>query len=187
MKKRFIMLLIAAASTLLISTNSFASGEDSSGIPIQDFSLTISPVHLLISTVELNGEFNLNNNFGLALIGGIGQPTFEYSDGTEDTFTLYEVGGQLIGYPFGTFRHGMQIGIEGIYMNISTSSDNVDAEGLGFSGGAFAGYKFISQGGFTFCIQLGVQKVFAKATSGSDSASDSAVMALLNLNFGYSF
>ena len=67
------------------------------------------------------------------------------------------------------------------------SDSNLSAKGEGVAVGPFLGYKYTADVGFTFDAQLGIERVFAKATSGSSNASDSTYVPLLNLNVGWSF
>jgi hypothetical protein len=146
------------------------------------FSLTISPVHLLLPVVELTGEARVHDRFGVALIGGAGR----YTDKNAGiSASVYEVGGQLRFYALGDFRHGMQIGGEVLYVHLS--DPNISATGSGLAAGPFLGYKVMTDAGFTFDTQLGFEHVFVRGESGGSTASDEANLVLLNLNIGWSF
>jgi hypothetical protein len=151
--------------------------------PRRVFSLTISPVHLTFPVVELTGEIRAHDKLGLALIGGAGRYTDKSS---AITAAVYEAGAQLRFYPVGDFRHGMQVGAELLYLHVSQSS--LALAGQGVAVGPFLGYKVMADAGFTFDAQLGFQYAEVRATEGSNAGnSDRGIIALLNLNIGWSF
>lgn len=180
-----------------VESNEVETGEVKSGHthPDFDFSLTMSPLHLALPMLELNGELKLANKFGMSLIGAYGRPRVvaTYSDGTKEnyTFSAYELGGQCVFYPIGNFRHGMQLGAEVLYVKVLGNIDNVSLEGAGLGVGPFIGYKLIFDNGITLNAQLGVERLFLRASasdsSSSANANDKKTTALLNLNVGYSF
>ncbi len=138
-------------------------------------------------------EVRPTDHFAIAAIGGYGSITLKDGLGDSTTFSVYELGGQLIGYPLHEFD-GLQLGAEFLYAHVS--SDNLDETtttgvGLGYAVGPLVGYKLITSGGFTFLVQGGVEYFHAEATaqnqSTSASAEDKHVIPLLNLNIGWSF
>lgn len=158
----------------------------------RNVSLTLSPIHLIFPVLELTGEVRLTDHFGLAGIFGYG--SIEASDGLEThRFKVLEAGGQLSGYVLAPFD-SLHFGLELLYVNVSgdNRTGTVSGVGEGVAVGPFVGYKLITSGGFTFVAQGGVQymavRAEAKDTAGNtDSAEQKSVIALLNLNIGWSF
>jgi hypothetical protein len=151
--------------------------------PRRVFSLTLSPLHLLIGPiVELTGEARVHDKVGLALIGGVGK----YSDNSVGvSASVFEAGGQVRVYVVGDFRHGMQLGGELLYLHLSDTS--IAATGEGVAVGPFLGYKVMADAGFTFDAQVGFEHVSARAQSGTSTAANKDFIPLLNLNIGWSF
>lgn len=159
--------------------------------PMTSFSLTISPIHLLLPILELTGEFRLGTQAGLALIAGGGRVSVAQSDGTKVTFNVYECGGQLRYYLTGSFRRGMQLGAEILYVHVNGSLQDITGVASGLALGPFVGWKTTSYSGFTFEIQGGVE-VVTMGTSVSDSSGGSSsssvdYIPLVNLGIGWSF
>jgi hypothetical protein len=149
--------------------------------PHRVFSLTFSPVHLVFPIVEMTAEIRAHDKLGIAVIGGAGR----YTDRSASiSASVYELGGQLRFYPIGDFRHGLQVGVETLYLHLSNPA--ISLGGVGIAVGPFLGYKVISDAGFTFDAQLGGQYVAARATNGSGESGDTTIV-LLNLNVGWSF
>lgn len=163
-----------------------ANGNAVNPHPHRTFTLTISPFHVLERIVELTGEYRALDKLGIAVVAGIGQ----YKDDDRQLAALvYEAGAQVRYYLLGDFRHGMQVGAELAYLHVASEQVLSTAEGVGI--GPFLGYKIITDVGFTFDGQLGVQYLAAHATSKSGvapgSETDSTWIPLLNLNVGWSF
>ncbi len=161
--------------------------------PDRSLYLSISPLHLLLPVIELTAEARLTRNLGVSVLGGYGSvrpPT------TNVRFDVWEVGGQLTGYPVGHFDHGMQLGVEAVYLGVSgnDSSGNVKvvAAGTGFAAGPFLGYKLATKVGFTFNVQGGVEYVLVQADAKSSTGATASAEAtrwipLVNANVGWSF
>jgi len=160
---------------------------------VRNASLTISPVHLVLPIFELTGELRVVDHVGLALIGGYGSVTAESSTRTEK-FTAYELGGQAVWYPMKPF-HGLHLGAEFLWVKVKADDLNggeVKGVGTGAAVGPLVGYKVLSDGGFTFVAQGGVQYIAVQAeandsSGNSSTADDSRWIPLLNLNLGWSF
>jgi len=155
--------------------------------PRRVFSLTMSPLHLFLPVVELTGEARVADKLGIAGIAGAGKVSDDSASGTKLTAGVWELGAQVRYYLFGDFRHGMQLGAELLYMHLSSSE--LAVSGAGVAVGPFAGYKIITDIGFTFDAQLGVEYVAARAETNdlARKASDHSFIPLLNLNVGWSF
>lgn len=200
-RTKFTLGLLIASALLLVSNTSFAAGTGSVATmdePTHLMSVTFSPVHLAEPVVEITAEFKAHDQWGLALVGGGGTMTAESDIIGDQTYTVWEVGGQLRYYLLGDFDHGMQLGAEVLYVNVSnddveTSSGSFSSLGQGLGVGPFVGYKIATDIGFTFDAQLGVARTFVTAeaehtesgTTGEAEESDWA--PLLNLNVGWSF
>ncbi len=163
-------------------------------------SITISPIHLVYPIVEITGEYAVNKKIGVAGLVGVGSIPLDTTvvNGTTtskstERLSAWEVGGHFNYYVIGGFDHGMQLGVEAIYLKIAKSQSNYSsaAAANGFAVGPYVGYKVIANIGFTFEANLGFQYVTAraKATSGTTTATaeDKTIIPLLNLNVGWSF
>ena len=159
-------------------------------------SLTFSPLHLISPIAELQLEAKVIPHLGVAVIGGFGstkaQPT--NPDYSQDRFSVWEVGGQLVAYPLRDFS-SLQLGAELLYIHVSTNrfdGATVEAAAGGVALGPFIGYKLLTEIGFTFFAQGGFEYVAARA-EGTDSQGNTehneqqAFIPLLNLNVGWSF
>jgi hypothetical protein len=159
--------------------------------PMTTVSLTISPILLLLPILELTGELRLGTQAGLALIAGGGRVPVTQSDGTKVTFTVLEGGGQLRYYVTGSFRRGMQVGAEILYVHVNGSLQDITGVASGLAMGPFFGWKMTSYAGFTFDVQGGVEVVTmgtrVSDSSGGSSSSNVDYIPLLNLNIGWSF
>jgi hypothetical protein len=167
-------------ATTVASTTAHADDDRS-----HDVALTFSPLHLVLPVVELQGEFNLGNAMSASAILGIGQA----SDANDIVnATVIEIGGQFTYYLVGGFDHGMQLGAEVLFVYL-TDADAVPGGvfGGGLSLGPYIGYKVAADFGLTFMAQLGVAVMAVAAASDDESASDSAITPLLNINVGWSF
>ncbi|MGZ3416872.1 MAG: hypothetical protein ACXWUG_16390 [Polyangiales bacterium] len=205
---RFLPLALAAATFAIPAAahaeNAGPAPTAADDEPVHHVSLTFSPIHLLMPIFEVTGEVAVTNKIGVAAIVGagsvpvktttttVGASSIQTAETTEH-YSAWEVGGHFNYYVIGNFDHGMQLGVEGMYVHVATSNSDVRAVGTasGFAIGPYAGYKIATRIGFTFEGNLGVQYVAARAnaTSGSQTAtaSGSSVIPLVNLNIGWSF
>lgn len=164
--------------------------------PSQRVSITFSPLHLISPIFELEAEIMVVPHFGVGVIGGIGSIEAETGDPEigNERFQAYELGLQLAGYPLRDF-HSLELGVEVLWVNVR--SENIDGqdvrgEGSGIAVGPFVGYKLMTDVGFTFFVQGGLQMVTATAEAtdaegNTDTAEESGLIPLLNLNVGWSF
>jgi hypothetical protein len=158
---------------------------------------SFSPLHLIFPIFEAQVEARLHRRIGAAIIGGYGVVKVD-SLLAEYKFKVWELGGQIVGYPVGHFDHGMQLGVEVLYAGVSAddtatnSGVTVSGSANGLSFGPIIGYKLATKIGFSFNIQLGAAyltaRAEAKATGGqAASSSQSNFVPILNLNLGWSF
>lgn len=145
--------------------------------------ITFSPIHLVIPMAEVTAEVRIAPKLGVAVIGGLGMIR---DATTNDRITLVEGGASARYYVTGSFRTGLQVGAEALYVHASTTDMSVDvrARGLGLS--PFAGYKWTHRSGFTLEGQIGATWFALRAKSSTSTASDSGVGPMLNLNLGWS-
>lgn len=146
--------------------------------------ITISPLHGFVPMLELTGELRVGRKLGIAAIGGAGAIRDEVTD---QLIRVYEAGASVRYYVLGTFRHGMQLGGELLYVHANTDNTMVEvrAQGLGIS--PFVGYKWTSRIGFTIDTQLGISFMTAQGEASTGATAEkSKVGALLNLNLGWS-
>lgn len=161
--------------------------------PERSLALTLSPLHLLFPMVEVTGEYRVGPRLGVAAILGAGK--FSTTDSADTTlrFTAGELGASARYYALGSFRAGLQVGVELLYLAISLGDNPqmVQATGDGLSLSPFVGYKWTARGGFTIEAQggLSILAVQAHATDGTSSSSSeqSRVSPMINFNLGWSF
>ena len=168
------------ALLLLVPASALAgdkTGEDFTG------TVTVSPIHLTISIVELTGELQVIDDVGVGIIGGWGQ----YDDNT----TIWELGMKGRYYLLGDFKTGLQLGGELLYIGANSSDSGVSATASGPSIGPFVGGKWTADFGLTLELQIGAQyfAVQGRGTDGTNTATseESGFGPLINLNVGWSF
>jgi hypothetical protein len=163
------------------------------------FSITLSPLHLLLPIVELTAELRAVPHFGVALIAGYGSIHVDSTDPeTLDSqrVAVTELGGQLLAYPLESFE-SLQLGAEVLWLHAflddaQFGSGTVSASASGVAVGPLIGYKYLARGGFTFIAQGGAGYLVAHANarnSYGDTADDDAkqFIPILNLQLGWSF
>ncbi len=162
-------------------------------------SVTLSPFLLLNPVVKVNAERRLLDKLGVAASLQVGQITVESTlngETSETAFTTFGGGVSPRYYLLGSFIHGMQLGGELGYTYVGADDvgdTGISGVGQGVNLGAFLGYKIAANIGFTFELQAGVQYLIATASAEDDasgesaSASENAILPLVNLNVGWSF
>jgi hypothetical protein len=152
--------------------------------PDPSVAITVSPLHLALPMAEVTAEVRVAPKLGVAVIGGIGRMHIQT---TNEPVALVEGGASIRYYVTGSFRSGLQVGGEALYLHGSTEAMNVDikARGLGLS--PFIGYKWTHSSGFTFDGQIGASYMAARGEAATgQSAEKSKFGPLLNLNIGWS-
>ncbi len=192
MNLRSALLSLAAASTLL-SREADAADQK----PERQVSVTISPIHLIFPIVEITAEYAVTRQIGVAAILGYGTisiPTQRITAAgistTTEKIRAYELGAHFNYYVLGNFDHGMQLGVEALYVGVA--GDGPQTTGITASGlalGPYVGYKIITNVGFTFEANGGAQYVTLRGSNANngDTASQKKVIPLVNLNIGWSF
>jgi hypothetical protein len=195
-------LISVFALFLAVSSNAAAQ---SSGGSDSRVSLTISTLNLakpIISDesieyspeIELMGEVNINDKFGVAGIANFGRAKLvDFADPLDLNIAKFGLQGAY--YPIGHFGHGMQLGVQAMRTQVFGSGDvqNIDLQAAAnaTSLAGFIGYKIISEPGFTFVAQAGGGPRFISAVASSDQNSESssgvAPKIIVNLNAGWSF
>ncbi|TNF23677.1 MAG: hypothetical protein EP329_26910 [Deltaproteobacteria bacterium] len=153
-----------------------------------EVAITISPIHLVLPVFEVQAEIRATEQVSASVILGFG--SVKVSDGfTTDSFSVFEIGGQVAYYALGDFDHGLQLGAELLYLGVSAEagSEFEGVFGRGLSLAPFVGYKVAADFGLTFCAQIGPAIFLVSAQSDTASESDSDVGVMLNLNLGWSF
>ena len=147
--------------------------------------ITVSPLHLFVPMAEVTAEVRADHKLGIAVIGGVG--TFHDPD-TNARISLVEAGASARYYALGSFRTGLQLGAEVLYVHGFTDAMNIEVKAAGLAVSPFAGYKWTHSSGLTLEGQLGASymAVRAKAETGQ-MAEKSKLGPLLNLQIGYSF
>jgi Protein of unknown function (DUF3575) len=163
--------------------------------PPSHFTLSMSPIHLLIPMLEMQAEVRVLPALGVSVIGAYGRIAGLTSTGEKLDFDAYELGGQVAYYTSEDFR-GLHLGVEVLYLRVDVEktigSERVSALGAGVTVGPMLGYKWISEPGFSVFLQGGFSVAVLKAEAKNDlgqSASDEAsdIFLLLNVNLGWSF
>lgn len=158
-------------------------------------SLTFSPFHVIYPMFELTAEARVGDYCGIALIGGFGARTVATSNDEEVTFSLYELGAQVIAYPLDPFE-SLQLGVELMYMHVAIDDDlngrRLESIASGLALGPLVGYKLLTEVGFTLFVQGGVAFIAVAGDIEDDqgevaTTERTAVFPLLNLNLGWSF
>lgn len=158
--------------------------------PENNFSITISPLHLLVPIVLVNGEFKANNNFGVSLMLGAGTLGLA---GSSASYSVRQYGFQVNFYPDSNFNEGLQYGLEVFRADIELiSSSSIKASGNVFALGPYVGYKAAFDGDFILVTQFGYQVASVTATARDNNGNLASVGAgggglLLNLNVGFNF
>lgn len=154
-------------------------------------SLTFSPAHaILLPMGELAIEGRLHPKFSLTALLGLGarpivKPWAGVTRFKQENFLAWQLGLQAKGYIWGNFQGGLNLGLELLYhQDTSTRSD---AQAL--STGLFLGYKYIVTIGFTIDVQLGLnyQLIGEKPVNNPLQTGEGKFGMLLNLNMGWSF
>jgi hypothetical protein len=147
--------------------------------------LTFSPIHLVVPMAELALELRLSPQLGVAVIGGVGANRVEITD---ELIMLYEAGISPRYYVLGSFRHGLQVGGEVLYVHAVAddyTGADIRAAGLGLS--PYLGYKWTHRSGFTFEAQGGVSFIAIRGKGQASSTAKDDIGPLLNLQVGWSF
>ena len=194
-KKNIVSILVGLA-VLLSAGSAFADGVGSVAMAKKQtrlMTLSINPLLLAHPDgpfYQASAEFKASDEWGAAFLGGYGAMATE-----EDVaYEMYEVGGQFDYYALGDFDHGLQLGGQLVYRG----ADGDVAPELTSSGvrvGPFVGYKIITELGFTFNGQVGVQYNSAQDRPSAERESIMAKVTnteeawgpLVRLNVGWSF
>jgi hypothetical protein len=99
----------------------------------------------------------------------------------DKTCNIWEVGGQVRYYIFGSFSHGMMIGSDAGYVGLDAQIEDPIGYLVGAHAGGFLGYKFSMKSGFTAELQIGPIYLWGK------TAATSELQTLEALNVGWSF
>lgn len=157
----------------------FDAAEEGSSDPF--LSVTMAPILLFASSLELMAEVEVLDFLGVALIPLIGQP---------DGVTLYGVGVGVNFYPFQNFR-SLFLGGELQSQFARLETENVVARGSGFGAGGYLGFKAVASFGLTFVGQLGYRYMDFEVTGTGGGVTETYHFdsrgLLLRLNLGWSF
>jgi hypothetical protein len=182
--------LVAFTSLLALHAHAIAEPADDAAPPVAAsdeprVAITMSPVHLIIPMAEIAAEVRLADRVGVAAIAGIGS-TREMTTNTR--IALYEAGLSARYYVLGSFRSGVQLGAEAVYVHAATDSTSVEVQAAGLGLSPYGGYKWTHSSGFTLEGQLGVTFIALRAKASTGEMSERrSVLPMLNLQVGYSF
>jgi hypothetical protein len=147
--------------------------------------VTFSPFHLALPMVEMTAEVRLADKVGIAFIGGVGSVR---EMGVPDRIKVFEGGASARYYVHGTFRTGLEVGAEALYVHAATNAYNIEVKGAGLGLSPFAGYKWTHSSGLTLEGQLGISYITARGSADTGEMNQRSDWGpLLNLQLGYSF
>jgi hypothetical protein len=154
-------------------------------------SLTVAPLLLLSPVLQVTGEVRLADRAGIALTTGGGWVTQTQEGQPSLKFRVLELGGQLRYYATGSFRRGLQVGVEILYVNVDVRVEDIIGVASGLEIGPFFGWKAVSAAGFTVDLQGGVAILTAgqEVSDPNHTSTGSFVdyVPLVNANIGWSF
>ena len=154
--------------------------------PDPTVAITVSPLHAIIPMGEITVEARLAPRIGVALTAGVGAVRDE---ATDHDIRVLEAGGSARYYAFGSFRTGLYLGGEALYLHADLDpgdTASIQAAGLGL--GAFVGGKWTHRSGLTFGAALGASVFVARGEAENGASAERRdVGPLLNLDVGYSF
>ena len=182
------MRTIVLCLALLGSTTAIAAPDRHPGHHV---ALSISPIHLVLPVAEVQAEIYLGTQLSAALIGGYGVVTAEVNN-KDESFTVWEAGGQIRGYFYGTSTEGAFGALELLYTGVDTEIDTISGQADGLAVGAVAGYKWVWSSGFLFDLNGGISRVQMTAeaqdqSGNQENKTESKIMPVLNLNLGWAF
>jgi hypothetical protein len=182
---RFASALVLVAASLGHTAHADELASSHPGAHDPAVAITISPLHLFVPMAEVTTELRATSRLGIAVITGIG--SFREMD-TNQRVTLYEGGASARYYVTGSFRKGIQLGAEALYVHASTSSTTVDVKAAGLALSPFVGAKWTLSSGFTTELQVGASFMAARGSASTGAmANRSDVGPLLNMQVGYTF
>jgi hypothetical protein len=169
--------------------------------PDKSFSLTFSPLHLILPVFLVTGEVKAFPHFGVSFSAGYGSVTVEQpsSDGlSTDKFSAATL---LLGGRFACYSRkfdGFVGGVQTQYVHLdgtgTASNTAIAGTGSGLAVGPFVGYKWTARGGFTLLAHIGVQYLAVRANANANDGSGQSASAhqedvslLANLEIGWSF
>lgn len=163
------------------------------------FALLLSPLQLLLPSVELTGEVRATRSIGVSVTLGGGSVPVKGLFQSGDRLTTMKAGAAFNGYPVGHFDHGMQLGVAvvGVLVRgdvtqstgLVPSRQSANGEGLGLF--AMLGYKYTAPVGFTVNVRGGVGYILANASvaggGSTSSATASGVLPAADVLLGWAF
>lgn len=179
------VLVVASLCAARLAAAESADAPAASRTDEPSVAITTSPLLLIVPMAELTAEFRVAHRIGVAAIAGIG--SFRDMD-TNTRISLLEGGASARYYALGSFRSGLQLGAEAVYIHAATDATTVEVRAAGLALSPFIGGKWTHSSGFTLEGQLGASYMaaHAKAETG-EMAERSAIGPMLNLQVGYSF
>lgn len=167
--------------------------------PTSDVSLTAAPLRGLSPMLRLTGEFEAEEAWSIAVIGGFGSYTEgEDPDGELVRHEAWELGAQARYYLAGDFDNGLHLGFETLFRQapvetIGLFSEVIEGTGRGLAIGPAVGYKIATEVGLTFDAQVGARYDGFDVLSEAEDVDDLEVPdernihPMINLNVGWTF
>lgn len=136
----------------------------------RNVSLMVDGLSLLSDIVQLQGEFQINDNMSFGILLGAGNVQGSSAD---SSYSLLLAGAQFNYYLLGDFEEGLQIGAQALYSstNILANKTFLYENGRVLSLTPYAGYKLVLASGLTMNAQIGVgasTPVFIPTGAGTD-------------------
>ena len=194
--KKTIVSMLAGLTVLMAAGSAFADGVGTVATADEQtrlMTLSVNPVLLAHPdgpVYQFTGEFKGHEDWGFGVLGGYGAMATEQ----DLSYSLFEVGGQFNYYALGNFNHGLQLGAQMLYRGVDGDVSS-ELSSSGVRVGPYVGYKIITNLGFTFNGQVGVQYNSAQDRASAERESIMAKVTgteeawgpLVRLNVGWSF
>ena len=160
--------------------------------------LSLSPIHLAISVVELQAEVYLGPQFSVAVIFGTGSipPALpkKFLPELSEPIGVTEFRAQARYFYYGASDAGAYLGAQAMHLALETKSQNIDVDGRGPGFGVLAGYKW-DWSGFVLDINVGMAAMSLEGEAEGEvgntevdaEASKSFTLPTVNTNIGWAF
>jgi len=160
--------------------------------------VSLSPIHLAISVVEIQAEVYLTPSLSAAVIFGTGDippalPKKFLPELSED-IGVTEYRAQIRYFYYGSSESGAYLGAQAMHLALETQSQNIDVDGSGPGFGVLAGYKW-DWSGFVLDLNVGTATMDLEGEAEGEvgnmevdaEGAKSFTMPTVNANLGWAF
>lgn len=148
--------------------------------------VSINPISILFSSLDLSAEYGLSNDFGLDATLGY---DFQRYDVDDIEIKNNGIGLRLIGKYYFNPEDGIDKWSIGPYVRFKTASgtyddgvENYKVKNTVFAAGLYAGFKWVSRRNIVFELGLGGGRAFVNKFTSDDSSFDSGDFPGLNFD-----